>query len=359
MLGSVLPSLDPVELGRRVAVTAVAVLVYHAGSTLPLPGLDPNFLAKLAVTGGGASERLSILALGIAPFFSALLIVELVKAVVQMTGHWLEAADAHRAATGTFTVSLALVIALFQASGIAGVLDEMRDVVAAPGALFRLSSVLTLVAGAALMIWLADRVTRHGLGSGVWILLLFPVLLNLPYQLIAIYDLSERQGVALAEFTPAVLLFLGSVIAITAWYLTFSGVLGLDRAFLWPTVWAFAALPWCLVGVKYLQGAADQGWRGALLDAGHPLRQLLLALLLALFSLISLRVALNQHRALSPAATTGAALLATVTLVVVALAGDYLDAQMPVPMPVSARDILLLVVVALSVLSPSGSRTSP
>jgi preprotein translocase subunit SecY len=351
-----LPYRDRADLGPRVAVTAAAVLVYHVGGTVPLPGLDPNFLASLAATGGGASERLSILALGIVPFFTALLIAELVKTIVPR--RWLEAVGVDRAATGIPTISLAIVIAFFQASAIAAVLEDMNHAVAAPGVAFRLSTVLSLVAGAALMIWLADQVTRHGLGSGVWILLLFPVLLNLPYQIIAIYDLIERRGISLYEFAPMLLLFLGAVTAISAWCLTFGAVLPLDRAFLWPTVWAFAALPLCLVGVSYVQGLPDQP-PPALLAAGQPLHLLLLGLLIVLFSLLSLRAALSQERASSQGAATAAALFATLTIVAVALVGELLDAQMPVPLPVSARDMLLVVIVALAILSPSQSRSSP
>ena len=356
MRASILPYRDRADLGPRVAVTAAAVLVYHVGGTVPLPGLDPNFLAQLAATGGGASERLSILGLGIVPFFTALLIAELVKSIIP--GRWLAALGVDRAATGIPTLSLAIMIAFFQASAIAAVLEDMSYAVAAPGAGFRLSTVLTLVAGAALMIWLADQVTRYGLGSGVWILLLFPVLLNLPYQIIAIYDLIERQGVALYEFVPMLLLFLGTVIAIAGWYLTFGAVLPLDRAFLWPTAWAFTALPLCLMGVIYLQGVPGQP-PPALLAAGHPLRLLLLVLLILIFSLLSLRVALSQERTSSRAAATVAAFFATVTIVAVALVGELLDAQMPVPLPVSARDMLLVVIVALAILSASQSRSTP
>lgn len=346
------PLRDGADFARRVAITAGAVLVYHVGGTLPLPGLDAAFLANLARTGGGASERLSILALGIAPFFFALLIVELVKALVRTTGYWLDTASVDRAATG-LAVALALVIAMFQASVIAGILDEMPNVVANPGALFRLSVVATLVAGAALMIWLADQITRHGLGSGVWIMFLFPALLSLPYRLIVIHDLSQTHGIGVAALAPMLLLALGAVIAITAWHLAFGRVLGLDRAFLWPAAWAFAALPVCLLGLSYLQSLAGEAQSRALAEAAHPQRLLLIGILLVVFSLISLGAALNLRSAHSRAAVTAAALVATVTLVAVALVGELLDTQMPVPMPISARDIVLLVVVVLSVISAS------
>ncbi len=176
---------------RRIAVTLAIVLLYRMGSLLPAPGINPQ-----VVFGGDAaalsvwsmiSSRLSYFALQLTPLFSMLLIAEVFKLAFSDVRNWVNESARTRYLFNKILLVAALLLAALQAYGIAVGLEAVQDSMSAtgtplivePGAAFRSTHIAGLVAGTALAIWLADQITRYGVGSGFWILFLSPSLIAL------------------------------------------------------------------------------------------------------------------------------------------------------------------------------------
>lgn len=168
---------DQPELVRRIAVTLAALALYRAGSQVPLPGLDAGLLLTQAPARGAGAyvELVSIMALGMTPLLSALILVEITRtfwpsfsawAAVPRNGRRLEQA----------TVAGALVLAALQAGGLGIALEDVVGLVPDPGFGFRTGVVVSLTAATAVLIWLAAVISRHGVGHGFWILLVAPLI---------------------------------------------------------------------------------------------------------------------------------------------------------------------------------------
>jgi hypothetical protein len=159
-----------------------ALLAFRLAANIPLPGIDRQALATAfgALVGGGAVERLSIGALGMIPLFSAMALAEVAKLLAPqaLRARW----PSHRAPD--WVLWLGLGFAALQAGGIASALEQAGgpslSLVAEPGTQFRIVVMATLVTATALFWWLAGLITRHGLGSGFWLLFLASFLGELP-----------------------------------------------------------------------------------------------------------------------------------------------------------------------------------
>jgi preprotein translocase subunit SecY len=211
------------ELGRRIAFTVGALLVFRLGTHIPIPGIDPLVWEQLFrshagallgvsnVFSGGGIQRLAVFALGIMPYLSAAVVLQLM-AIASPALARLRDDEKGRRRLDTYTLGLTVVIAAFQAYGIALALEGAGNVVADPGVVFRLATVLTLAGGTVFLAWLADQITARGFGNGVALLLAIGFVTELPPALAGTLVLGH-QGV----LSPAALLTLVAVtIAVTA-----------------------------------------------------------------------------------------------------------------------------------------------
>jgi preprotein translocase subunit SecY len=191
---------------NRVWFTLGALLVYRIGSYIPLPGIDVadwqrifathvgGILGTFDMYAGGAIQRLAIFALGITPYVSAAIIMQIAAMVapgLRRLGH---AGERGRRTFVLYTRYLTLVLAAVQAYGIAIGLEDVGGVVGEPGSFFRLSTVVTLTGGTMFLVWLADQITGRGIGNGLSLLLFAGIMVELPAMVAAILDLG-RQGV--------------------------------------------------------------------------------------------------------------------------------------------------------------------
>lgn len=194
---------------RRVAVTLAALLVYRLGAAIPLPGLDAAALADQAATRTPLSmARLSIMALGIVPYLSALIVVEFAKMAWPRLRTWSKIPrNASRLDTGI--LAGALLLAAFQAHGIAVALEGVPGLVRDAGLGFRIGIAISLMAATAFVIWIATLITRHGIGSGLWILVAIPHLLTLGSAMASAVE-ATTTGAA----HPAVLLVTPALLAV-------------------------------------------------------------------------------------------------------------------------------------------------
>ena len=206
------------ELGRRFAFTVGALLVFRLGTHIPIPGIDPlvweqlfrshagGLLGVSNLFSGGGIQRLAIFALGILPYLSAAVILQLMAIASPALAGLRERDEQGRRRLDACTLGLTVVIAAFQAYGIAVALEGAGNVVTEPGVVFRLATVLTLTGGTVFLAWLADSITARGLGNGVALLLAIGFVTELPPVLAGTLVLGS-QGV----LSPAVILTLVAV----------------------------------------------------------------------------------------------------------------------------------------------------
>jgi preprotein translocase subunit SecY len=199
------------ELGRRIAFTLGALLIYRIGSFIPLPGIDlsvwahffsthaDGILGLFSMSGGGGASRLAIFALGIVPYVSAAIVVQLVFIVIGRLKTLRAQGEQGRQTIVSYTRYLTLLIASFQGYGIALGLEAVPNLVAGPGTLFRVSTVVTLAGGAMFLVWLSEQITLRGLGNGIAIILCVGIVIELPSVVFGMLDLG-RQGVFSSGF---------------------------------------------------------------------------------------------------------------------------------------------------------------
>ena len=193
------------ELGRRIAFTIGALLVYRLGTYVPLPGINPSVwealyrsqeggaLGAFGALSGGGLQRLAIFALGIIPYISAAILLQLVMIVSARLRAVARRGLQGRSAIVRYTRILAIVLAVFQAYGIAVGLEGAGSVVSDPGWSFRSSTVVTLTGGTVFLIWLSDQMTARGIGNGIALLLAVGIVTELPSAIAGTLELG-RQG---------------------------------------------------------------------------------------------------------------------------------------------------------------------
>jgi len=180
------------DLRRRLVFLLLALVVYRLGAHIPVPGIDPNELQKLFhgqqggilslfnMFSGGALSRFTVFALGIMPYISASIIMQLMTYVVPTLEALKKEGESGRRKITQYTRYGTLGLALFQSLGIALALEGSPGLVIAPGFGFRLTAVVSLVAGTMFLMWLGEQITERGLGNGISILIFGGIAAGLP-----------------------------------------------------------------------------------------------------------------------------------------------------------------------------------
>ncbi|MGZ8261621.1 MAG: preprotein translocase subunit SecY [Methylotenera sp.] len=183
------------ELKSRLLFVLGALIVYRLGAHIPVPGIDPDVLAKLfqsqsgGILGmfnmfsGGALSRFTVFALGIMPYISASIIMQLMAAVSPKLEQLKKEGEAGRRAITKYTRYGTVVLAMFQALGIAIALEGQPGLVLDPGMVFRLTAVITLVSGTMFLMWLGEQITERGIGNGISIIIFAGIVAGLPHAL--------------------------------------------------------------------------------------------------------------------------------------------------------------------------------
>ena len=179
------------ELFARLRFVLIALLIYRVGTHIPVPGIDPEQLSALFdqnqgtilglanVFSGGALERMSILALGILPYISASIIMQLMTAVTPQLEQLKKEGEAGRRKISQWTRYLTVVLALVQGSGMTvGLANQGLTYVT--GFSFYVPAVASLVTGAVFMMWLGEHITERGVGNGISLLIFAGIVAGLP-----------------------------------------------------------------------------------------------------------------------------------------------------------------------------------
>ena len=180
------------DLKRRLWFLLGALVVYRIGAHIPVPGIDPNALADLfnsqqgGILGmfnmfsGGALSRFTIFALGIMPYISASIIMQLMSVASPQLEALKKEGEAGRRKITQYTRYGTVVLALFQGLGIAVALEAQAGLVNDPGFMFRLTTVSTLLTGTMFLMWLGEQITERGLGNGISIIIFAGIAAGLP-----------------------------------------------------------------------------------------------------------------------------------------------------------------------------------
>ena len=159
---------------KRIAFTLAALAIYRLGLIVPVPGLDvsamPGLTPPFDTLSRTALARVSIFDLGLGPIFSIMIAAEVLKLAAPALSPWLAKSEANRHAFNRYVLLAGLVLAAFQAYGVAIALEEVKAygnvrLVPEPGVEFQVAFILSVVAGTAFLAWLGDQITRHGVGS--------------------------------------------------------------------------------------------------------------------------------------------------------------------------------------------------
>jgi preprotein translocase subunit SecY len=212
------------DLWRRLWFLAGALIVYRLGAHIPVPGIDPARLAELfqgqqgGILGvfnlfsGGALSRFTIFALGIMPYISASIIMQLLTVAVPKFEAMKKEGEAGRRRITQYTRYGTLVLALFQAVGISVALESQPGLVLDPGMMFRFVTVSTLVTGTMFLMWLGEQITERGIGNGISIIIFAGIVAGLPSAIGGLLELVNTG--AMHELTA--LFIVALVFAVTA-----------------------------------------------------------------------------------------------------------------------------------------------
>lgn len=197
------------DLRRRLVFLVLALVVYRIGAHIPVPGIDPQQLQQLFqgqaggilslfnMFSGGALSRFTVFALGIMPYISASIIMQLMTYVVPTLEALKKEGEAGRRKITQYTRYGTLGLALFQSLGIALALEGSPGLVIDPGFAFRLTAVVSLVAGTMFLMWLGEQITERGLGNGISILIFAGIAAGLPSAIGGLFELVRTGAMSI------------------------------------------------------------------------------------------------------------------------------------------------------------------
>ncbi len=183
------------ELKSRLLFVLGALIVYRLGAHIPVPGIDPDVLSQIfdqqkdGILGmfnmfsGGALSRFTVFALGIMPYISASIVMQLMTAVSPKLEQLKKEGEAGRRTISKWTRYGTVGLATFQALGIAIALEGQAGLVLDPGLIFRLTAVITLVCGTVFLMWLGEQITERGIGNGISLIIFAGIVAGLPSAL--------------------------------------------------------------------------------------------------------------------------------------------------------------------------------
>ena len=201
------------ELKKRLWFALGCLIVYRFGTYIPLPGIDPVIMAQIfeqnagGIMGmfnmfaGGALERMSIFALGILPYISASIIMQLMTAVSPTIEQLKKEGETGRKQINQYTRYLTVLLATFQGYGLAVGLEAMGSggggsAVIDPGWYFRVITVITIVGGTMFLMWLGEQITARGIGNGISLIIFTGIIAQLPSALASTLELGRTGAIS-------------------------------------------------------------------------------------------------------------------------------------------------------------------
>ncbi|MBN9235426.1 MULTISPECIES: preprotein translocase subunit SecY [Phyllobacteriaceae] len=212
------------DLKKRIWFTIGALLVYRLGTYIPLPGINPEAFAQAfqsqskGVLGmfnmfaGGAVQRMAIFALGIMPYISASIIMQLMTSVIPSLEALKKEGEQGRKVINQYTRYGTVLLAIVQAYGISAGLENGNGIVTDPGMFFRISTVITLVGGTMFLMWLGEQITARGIGNGISLIIFAGIVAGLPHAISGTLELGRTGALS----TPLILAIIVLAIVVIA-----------------------------------------------------------------------------------------------------------------------------------------------
>lgn len=395
------------DLKKRIWFTLGALLVYRLGTYIPLPGINPDAFAQAfqqqsqGVLGvfnafsGGAVERMAIFALGIMPYISASIIMQLMTSVVPTLEALKKEGEQGRKVINQYTRYGTVLLAVVQAYGISvGLENSQSPIVTDPGWFFRISTVITLTGGTMFLMWLGEQITARGIGNGISLIIFAGIVAGLPGALGQMFQLGST-GALSQGFILMILVLVVVVIAAIVFFeraqrrlliqypkrqvgnRMFQGdtshlPLKLNTAGVIPPIFASSLLllPATLAGFANTQ--TMPGWASTILASlshGQPLFMLLYAALIAFFCFFYTALVFNpkdtadqlkKHSGFIPGYRPGErtaeyidyvltriTVVGAIYLVIVCLLPEFLIARAGIPFYLGGTSLLIVVSVTL------------
>ena len=216
------------DLKRRLMFLLLALVVYRVGTHIPVPGIDPDQLRQLfnsqqgGILGlfnmfsGGALSRFSVFALGIMPYISASIIMQMLTYVMPSLEALRKEGESGRRKITQYTRYGTLGLAIFQAIGISVAIESQQGLVLDPGLMFRFVCVVSLVTGTMFLMWLGEQITERGLGNGISILIFAGIVAGLPTAIGGLFELVRTGGIS-----PLAAIFIISLVILVTAFVVF------------------------------------------------------------------------------------------------------------------------------------------
>src|SRR5246127_1299925 len=222
------------DLRNRVLFTLALLAVYRVGAHIPTPGINVAELQRIFeqaagsalrlfdLFSGGNFRQLTIFALGIMPYITASIILQLMQVVFPYLERLQKEGELGRQKITQYTRYLTIVLSIIQSLTIAGTLQSQANLVYHPGTAFILMTVLTLTTGSAFIMWLGEQISERGIGNGMSLIIFVGIVVGLPRAILDLYEKAKTQ--AWGAFTPLVLLVLVALmIAVVAFIVYVEG----------------------------------------------------------------------------------------------------------------------------------------
>jgi len=396
-------------LKKRIWFTLGALLIYRLGTYIPLPGINPEALAQsfeqqsqgilgmLNMFAGGAIGRMAILALGIMPYISSSIIIQLMTSIVPTLEQLKKEGEQGRKVINQYTRYGTVILAVMQSYGIAVGLEGGTNLVLDPGMFFRLTTVITLTGGTIFLMWLGEQITSRGIGNGISLIIFSGIVAELPSAIGGTLQLGREGAISTAVIIAIAVMAVG-VIAVIVFVeraqrrlliqypkrqvgnRMFQGdsshlPLKINTAGVIPLIFASSLL---LLPITLANFSAGQGpgWLNtvtALLGRGQPLYLIMYGALIAFFAFFYTAVVFNptdtadnlkKHGGFIPGIRPGArtaeyidfvltriTVVGAIYLVLVALLPEFLISYTGVPFYFGGTSLLIVVSVTLDTVS--------
>ncbi|MGK6313025.1 preprotein translocase subunit SecY [Neorhizobium sp. DT-125] len=394
------------DLKKRLWFTLAALLVYRLGTHIPLPGLNPEAYAQafrgqaggilglFNMFSGGAVERMAIFALGIMPYISASIIVQLMTSVVPSLEALKKEGEQGRKIINQYTRYGTVLLGTLQAYGISAGLESGQGLVLDPGWFFRISTVVTLLGGTMFLMWLGEQITSRGIGNGISLIIFAGIAAGLPTALAGTLELG-RTGALPTALILTVIIVAICVIALIVFVeraqrrlliqypkrqvgnRMFQGdtshlPLKLNTSGVIPAIFASSLLLLPATAAGFAGNTALPNWATMIISSlghGQPLFMLLYGLLIAFFAFFYTAIVFNpkdtadnlkKHGGFIPGIRPGErtaeyidyvltriTVVGAIYLVFVCILPEFLVARTGVPLALGGTSLLIVVSVTL------------
>ncbi len=216
------------DLRNRILFTIFILAIYRLGTFIPLPGIDPEqlqimmdsnqkgLLGMFNVFAGGAVSRMAIFALGIMPYISSSIIVQLLTGVTDYFKNLKAQGEIGRQKITQITRYGTVLLATVQGYGLAVGLESSADLVINPGIFFKISTVTTIVAGTIFLMWLGEQITQRGIGNGISLIIFSGIVAEIPRALVTTFELGRTGAIS-----TIMIIFIFILLALTILFIVF------------------------------------------------------------------------------------------------------------------------------------------